>query len=94
MAALQLAILRNAWASLRPGGLLVYSTCSPLREEDEEVVGAFCAESGALIAGKESATDWPGPADAWTREGFLRLSPHSHGTDYFFAAMLTRPTST
>ncbi|MGE5699099.1 MAG: 16S rRNA (cytosine(967)-C(5))-methyltransferase RsmB, partial [Deltaproteobacteria bacterium] len=46
MAALQRAILRNAWLSMKPGGLLVYSTCSPLREENEEVVEAFRRESG------------------------------------------------
>jgi 16S rRNA (cytosine967-C5)-methyltransferase len=90
MAALQRAILRNAWDSLSPGGLLVYSTCSPFREENEEVAGAFLREAGAVPAGKASVTDWPGPADAWTPEGFLRLSPHRHRTDYFFAALLRK----
>jgi 16S rRNA (cytosine967-C5)-methyltransferase len=90
MAALQRAILRNAWDSLSRGGLLVYSTCSPLREEDEEVVEVFRRESGAVPTGRESAEGWPGPADAWTPEGFLRLSPHRHGTDYFFAALLRK----
>ncbi|HZW35307.1 MAG TPA: 16S rRNA (cytosine(967)-C(5))-methyltransferase RsmB [Candidatus Deferrimicrobiaceae bacterium] len=90
MAALQRAILRNAWDSLAPGGLLVYATCSPFREENEEVAGVFRREAGAVTAGKESVKDWPGPADAWTPEGFLRLSPHRHGTDYFFAALLRK----
>lgn len=88
MAALQRAILRNAWLSMKPGGLLVYSTCSPLREENEEVVEAFRREAGARLHVKCAAKDWPGPADAWTPEGFLRLSPHRHGTDCFFAALL------
>lgn len=90
MAFLQRAILGNAWGSLKPGGLLVYSTCSPLREEDEEVAEAFRRESGAVLLGKDFAADWAGPADAWTPEGFLRLSPHRHGTDYFFAALLRK----
>jgi 16S rRNA (cytosine967-C5)-methyltransferase len=90
MASLQRAILGNAWTSLSPGGLLVYCTCSPLREEDEEVVGAFRRETGAAVSGREAAGDWPGPPDAWTPEGFLRLSPHRHGTDYFFAALLRK----
>ncbi|HSL91303.1 MAG TPA: 16S rRNA (cytosine(967)-C(5))-methyltransferase RsmB, partial [Candidatus Limnocylindrales bacterium] len=55
MASLQQAILRNAWMSLRHGGLLVYSTCSPLREEDEEVAEAFRRETGAVFVGKEAA---------------------------------------
>ena len=90
MASLQRALLRNAWTSLKPGGLLVYCTCSPLREEDEEVAEAFRREAGAVLPGKEAAKDWPGPADAWTPEGFVRLSPHRHGTDYFFAALLRK----
>jgi 16S rRNA (cytosine967-C5)-methyltransferase len=92
LASLQRAILRNAWASLKTGGLLVYSTCSPLREEDEEVAEAFLRETGAILLGKEAAKEWPGPADAWTPEGFLRLAPHRHGTDYFFAALLAKPS--
>jgi 16S rRNA (cytosine967-C5)-methyltransferase len=90
LASLQRAILRNAWESLRPGGLLVYSTCSPLREEDEEVAEAFRRETEAVFLGKEAAEGWPGPADAWTPEMFLRLSPQRHGTDYFFAALLRK----
>ncbi len=90
MASLQRALLGNAWASLAPGGLLVYSTCSPLREENEDVAEAFRRETGAIRVGIEAAGKWPGPADAWTPEGFVRLSPHRHGTDYFFAALLQK----
>ncbi len=90
LASLQGTILRSAWESLKPGGLLVYSTCSPLREEDEEVVEAFRRETGAALLGNEAAKDWPGPANAWTLEGFVRLTPHRHGTDYFFAALLRK----
>jgi 16S rRNA (cytosine967-C5)-methyltransferase len=90
LAALQGAILRNAWRSLKPKGLLVYCTCSPLREENEEVVEALRRETGALLPGRETAKDWPGPADSWTPEGFVRISPHRHGTDYFFAAPLRK----
>ena len=90
MASLQLAILRNAWDCLRPGGLLAYCTCSPLREEDEEVVASFLRESGAACPGREAAPGWTGPPDAWTPEGYVRLAPHRHGTDGFFAALLRK----
>lgn len=90
MASLQLAILRNAWDCLRPGGLLAYCTCSPLREEDEEVVASFLRESGAARQGREAAPGWTGPPDAWTPEGYVRLAPHRHGTDGFFAALLRK----
>jgi len=89
MARLQGAILRHAWASVRPGGLLVYCTCSPLREEDEEVVRPFLSESPDASV-ESFPTGWPGPPDAWTPDGFLRLSPHRHGTDAFFAALLRK----
>lgn len=90
MASLQRAILRNAWASLARGGRMVYCTCSPLREEDEDVVDWFRRETGAVLLGKEAAKGWPGPANAWTPEGSLRLATHRHGTDYFFAALLRK----
>ncbi|MGZ8428684.1 MAG: 16S rRNA (cytosine(967)-C(5))-methyltransferase RsmB [Candidatus Deferrimicrobiaceae bacterium] len=88
MARLQGDILDNAWASLRAGGLLVYCTCTPFREENEEVVASFLERHGDGRVRREGAAGWPGPKDAWTPEGFLRLSPHRHGTDGFFAALL------
>ena len=54
------------------------------------MVEAFRRETGAVFPGKEAAKDWTGPADAWTPEGSVRLSPHRHGTDYFFAALLRK----
>jgi 16S rRNA (cytosine967-C5)-methyltransferase len=75
--ALQLGILERAAAHVRPGGRLVYATCTLRREEDEEVAGAF-----------------EGRRTDFTRsEPFLRLWPHRHGTDGFFAAAWTRRPS-
>jgi 16S rRNA (cytosine967-C5)-methyltransferase len=90
MAELQLSILRGAFASLAPGGILIYSTCSPLREENEDVVERFVGETGAIRPGKGDPIRWTGPADAWTPDGFVRLVPHRHGTDGFFAALLRK----
>jgi len=89
MARLQAAIVRHAWEALRPGGLLAYCTCSPLREEDEETVRAFLASRPDARVSPPPG-DWPGPRDAWTGDGFLRLYPHRHGTDGFFAALLRK----
>ena len=65
LAKIQRAILRNAAAALRPGGVLVYSTCTLLPEENEAVVDAFLRESkdfrNALPA------DLPGRARAGAR---------------------------
>jgi 16S rRNA (cytosine967-C5)-methyltransferase len=89
--ALQLQILRSAARFVRPGGRLVYATCSPLRAEDEAVVADFLAgEPGFRLA--EPATTLP-PALAAavaTPEGFVRLWPDRHGTGAFFAALLLR----
>ncbi len=89
MARIQAAIVKNAWEAVRQGGLLLYCTCSPLKEENEEVAAAFLAERPeAVVAAPPDGG--PGPADAWTADGFLRLYPHRHGTDAFFAALFRK----
>lgn len=90
MARLQGAILRNAWESVRPGGLLVYCTCTLFREENEQVVESFLRERPGAALVREPPAGWPGPGEAWSREGYLRLTPHRHGTDAFFAAILAK----
>ncbi len=80
---LQLGILERAAFHVRPGGRLVYATCTLRREEDEEVARAF--EEGRVEFTRRDAL--PGLSD---EEGFLRLWPHRHGTDGFFAAAWTR----
>jgi 16S rRNA (cytosine967-C5)-methyltransferase len=90
MARLQRALLVGVWPSLKTGGLLVYCTCSPLREENEEVVEAFLEDvSGAAVV-EAPPPGWPGPPDAVVPGGCVRLSPHRHGTDAFFAALLRK----
>jgi 16S rRNA (cytosine967-C5)-methyltransferase len=79
--ALQLAILEGALRHVRPGGVLVYATCTFRREEDEEVALALEAAHPAL---ERFAP--PVPAAVLTPDGFLRTWPHRHGTDAFFAA--------
>lgn len=74
---------------VKPGGRLVYGTCSILREENEAVVEGFLARHDDFTVA---------PADRWlgglaselTVGGFLRLAPHRHGTDGFFGAVLQR----
>ncbi len=87
---LQGKILDGAWDSLRPGGLLVYCTCTPFVEENEEVVESFLARHAGASPDRKGVHGWPGPPGAWTPEGFLRLSPHRHGTDGFFAALVRK----
>jgi 16S rRNA (cytosine967-C5)-methyltransferase len=88
--ALQRAIFRSAAAAVRPGGLLVYSTCSLELEENDEQVSLFLAEhpdwrleAPPVGVVPDSALDGP----------LLRVLPQRHGTDGAFAARLRRPIS-
>jgi 16S rRNA (cytosine967-C5)-methyltransferase len=78
---LQRAIVAAAIRHLRPGGTLVYATCTFRREEDEEVARAVEADHPAL-----ERVAPPVPGEVVTADGFLRTWPHRHGTDAFFAA--------
>ena len=86
--AIQGRILARAATLVRPGGRLVYATCSLLRAENEDVVEAFLAENPSfrllpvseVLARQRVDLPMDGP--------MLRLYPHVHGTDGFFAAVL------
>jgi 16S rRNA (cytosine967-C5)-methyltransferase len=85
----QTAILRAAAGLLKPGGRLVYATCSLLAEENEAIVEAFLAANPAFtLVDCDSVFEQQKIA---LRTGkYLRLTPHQHGTDGFFGAVLTR----
>lgn len=84
----QSQILEKAASLVKPGGRLVYATCSLLAQENDAVVDAFLnkqpafrsADAGAALAAQ--GIRLPGER--------LRLLPHQHGTDGFFAAALVR----
>ncbi len=89
---LQARILAAAATLLKPGGLLVYATCSPLREENDAVVNAFLQnhpEFSPLAASETLARK--GIILPGNDEPYLRLYTHPHHTDCFFAALLQRP---
>jgi 16S rRNA (cytosine967-C5)-methyltransferase len=87
MAATQRTILKSASAVVKPGGLLIYSTCSLEPEENESQIETF------LSANPGWKLD-PPPAEAVPAEtldgGYLRVLPQHHGTDGAFAARLRR----
>ena len=83
------AVLDAGAPFVRPGGRLVYVTCSVLPEEDEDRVAAFLARTpGFAVA---PATDEPKLTPHLTPDGFLRLTPRTSGTDGFFVAVLEKP---
>ena len=103
LVAKQNAILDSAARLLKPGGRLVYATCSVLRAENEDVAASFGARHAdfrPLVVADlltdlkvASAADLCAPAqaaDGVAAGQYLRLWPHRHGTDGFFAAVWQR----
>lgn len=89
MVAKQGAILSAAARLVKPGGRLVYATCSLLAEENDGVVDAFLAtHPGFKAVSAEEVLARQGVTLAIGER--LRLSPNEHDTDGFFAAVLER----
>lgn len=83
---LQHELLDAAARQVKPGGVLVYSTCSLEPEENSEQARAFSERSGWPI---EAAPDWMRAAR--TQQGWLQIWPHRQGADGMFAAKWRRP---
>ena len=75
----QKAILDNACRYVRPGGVLLYATCTILPEENRGITDAFLAEHGAFCM---EPFVLPGLAEE--NDGSLSLWPQRHGTDGFY----------
>lgn len=86
--ALQLEILQSAARAVKPGGLLVYSTCTIERAENQAVVEAF------LAANKDFALEKTGSylpcAGSHSEDEMVQLYPQQDGTDGFFIARMKR----
>jgi 16S rRNA (cytosine967-C5)-methyltransferase len=83
----QAALLAAVAGVLRPGGTLVYSTCTLLEEENEAVVADFLSREPGFAATPNERIA-PSLTSLLDPEGHLRTLPHRHGTDGFFAARL------
>lgn len=85
----QAALLANAARAVKPGGALVYATCTLHRAENEGVVREFLAEHPEFKPG-ELASYLPEAWRADVEEGMIQLMPHRHGVEGFFIARLER----
>ena len=89
----QRTMMHHAAAAVRPGGRLVYATCSSEPEENEQVIAAFLADHDdfAPIGRPELAAALPGRLEAvLDDEGRLATRPDAHGLEVFFGAVLRR----
>jgi len=86
----QLALLLRAAAVVRPGGRLVYATCSSEPEENDAVVEAFAAARPDFARVDLRADGVPSIASLVDGRGVLRTLPFAHGLEAFFAAALIR----
>jgi 16S rRNA (cytosine967-C5)-methyltransferase len=82
------AVLDLGATFVKPGGRMIYVTCSVLPDEDEDRVGAFLARAPQFALAP--ATARPELQDRLSAEGYLRLTPRTSSTDGFFVAVLER----
>jgi 16S rRNA (cytosine967-C5)-methyltransferase len=95
MAVKQAAILQSAARMVKSGGRLVYATCSVLPQENEAIAAAFAAANpdfvalpaGEVLAGLKVENAQSLCAGGEDGQLYLRLWPHRHATDGFFAAV-------
>ena len=86
---LQRALLTTALDGTRPGGVVVYATCSPVLAETSGVVTAVLAERSDVRL-EDAAPLLDVPDSAGPLAGTVQLWPHRHGTDAMFVALLRR----
>jgi 16S rRNA (cytosine967-C5)-methyltransferase len=94
LARIQARLLDAAFAMLKPGGRLVFCTCSLEREEGEDQVPAFLARTPGAALDPVRPEELPGLADAIAPEGWVRTRPDmwadAGGLDGFFIARIVR----
>lgn len=82
---LQQKILENCSRYVRPGGALVYSTCTILRRENEQVIQSFLSDHREFLPEL-----WSHPVCGERADGMITLLPPVHQTDGFYIAKLRK----
>lgn len=91
LAAAQKNMLKTAFLTLKPGGTILYSTCSTSTEENETVINDFLSRHDNCVL--ENLNElFPAYCELFTKDGMFRAWPHRHGMDGFFAARLRKKT--
>ena len=89
----QRRIISDIWPSLKPGGLLIYSTCTYNTKEDEENIRWMHDEFGAEILPVDAPAEWNITGNLLAGEDFpvYRFLPHRTKGEGFFLAVLRKP---
>ena len=85
---MQRKMLQNAAACVKPGGAIVYSTCTIEPEENADIIKDFLSANPDFIA--DDAAKYILHRDLVNSEGFIETFPHKHGIDGSFAARLVK----
>ncbi len=85
-AQLQYEMLKAALKLIKPGGFILYTTCSALKEEGEDVISRLLRKAGSKV----ELIRLSGPYDRGFIDGTMRAWPHRHGTIGFFYALLRK----
>lgn len=83
LAKLQQELIRSVYPLLKPGGFLVYSTCTTEEQENGEVVRTFLADYPDM-----SIASFPASMNQLSSEGMIQILPHQYHSDGFFIARL------
>lgn len=90
LAAKQKEIIREYSRLVKPGGRLVYATCTISRQENEDVVSDFLEGNGDFYLIPASVVNPDIFGKFASKDGFFRTMPHTHNTDGFFGAVMQR----
>lgn len=96
LTALQASLLSEGAAMVKPGGRLIYMTCSLLPSENEQIIQEFMAKSHSVWKLCDYKAVWqevlesPVPGTLASVPECLQLAPHAHDTDGFFTAIFER----
>lgn len=93
IAATQKELIDSAFHALKPGGTLVYSTCTLNRDENESVLAWLLEQYPQAVEVESLATLFPSAEEAVTPEGFLHVFPQIYDCEGFFVARLRKIAS-